>query len=83
MSKVLYYCTHCEKSFEGEDRKPLECPACCWTSSVVREEDYREAQKARGGEPAANPGQKILGAFFFLVEALKPLLIGLLLLGGS
>ncbi len=49
---------------------------------MVREEDYREAQKARGGEPAANPGQKILGAFFFLVEALKPLLIGLLLLGG-
>lgn len=81
MAMIRYYCTHCSHAFEAEEKENVECPACVWTSSVVRESEHRENEASR---PAAVSPRKMFSIPLSLqiaFDAIKPLLILLLVLG--
>ncbi len=36
---VRYFCTHCGRRFEAEEKDTLECPGCYWSTSVKKDEN--------------------------------------------
>ncbi len=80
MSLTHYHCTHCGHSFEAEEKDNLECPACFWTSSVVREAEHREAQARAQQKTSQKTGSGIASAFWAAFGALKPLFIAAFIL---
>jgi len=81
MATIRYYCTHCAHSFEAEEKENMECPSCVWTSSVVRESEHREREVQQQSESSKRKMPVLPQGFMIAMDAIKPLLILLLVLG--
>lgn len=81
MAITRYYCTHCSHAFEAEDKENIECPACVWTSSVVRESEYRESEAPQQVASSKRSVSVIPVGLRIAFDAIKPLLILLFVLG--
>lgn len=84
MALKKYFCTHCEKRFESEEREIVECPACFWSTSVKPDTGAASKQssaakpdklslKPSGGglpKPYVNFGAVLKPVFFFLAASI-------------
>ncbi len=77
---MRYHCTHCGHHFESPEKEGIECPSCFWSTAIAPEGDkLGDSSERLKTNPSA--GRILVGRVFWVLDALKPLLIALVLLG--